>query len=103
VQLVVSSLWYTSSVVPISINKHEKMARVLVVSSSLALLFSWILMKVPSLGLRGAAAGLMIGDVINLSYILRISLRILDEEPLTFVNSLLTIPRLGAPKKRVVL
>jgi O-antigen/teichoic acid export membrane protein len=92
VQLVVSSLWYTSSVVPISINKHQKMATVLVISSSLSLLFSWILTRVPFLQLRGAAAGMLLGDMINLIYVLKISLDLLEDTPAAFLSSLWSRP-----------
>ncbi|QNI33355.1 lipopolysaccharide biosynthesis protein [Alloacidobacterium dinghuense] len=100
-QLVVSSLWFTSSVIPISINKHQTMARVLVVSSVVSLLLAAGLMKVPALELRGAALGLVIGDAINAFYILRISLRLLDDHLGDFVRSMFTLPRLRMSRSKV--
>jgi O-antigen/teichoic acid export membrane protein len=107
VQLLVSSLWYTSSVVPLAINKHERMTRVLVVSSALSLLLSWVLVRVPSLQVRGAAIGLLLGDVINAIYVLKMSLALLDDKLPHFLNALLRPPSLhffkaAAPPKSVV-
>jgi O-antigen/teichoic acid export membrane protein len=100
-QLLVSSFWYTSSVIPISINKHQTMARVLVISSFLGLLIAAVLMKVPVLQLRGAALGLVVGDVINVLFILRISLRLLDDNLADFARSMLSVPRLRMPRPKV--
>ena len=86
------------SVVPISINKHHKMARVLVISSSLSLVFSWILMRIPYLQLKGAAAGMLLGDLINMIYIVKISLNLLEETPAGFLASLFIPPKLRSPK-----
>ena len=101
IQLVISSFWFTSSVIPISINKNQTMAKVLVLSSILSLLIAAALMKVPTLQLRGAAFALVIGDAINAAYILRISLRLLDDNLADFARSLLTIPRLRTPRPKV--
>jgi len=98
VQLLISSLWYTSSVVPLSINKHPQIARVLIISSSLSLIFSWILMRFPPLQLRGAPIGLVLGDLINAVYVVRISLRILGDKFPDFVLSCLQLPRLSQLK-----
>jgi O-antigen/teichoic acid export membrane protein len=103
VQLLISSLWYTSSVVPISINKHSQMAKVLVFSSSLSLACSWILMRIPSLHLRGAPIGLVIGDLINAIYIVKISLNILDDRLPAFVASIFQIPNLSRLKPSALL
>jgi O-antigen/teichoic acid export membrane protein len=100
-QLLISSFWFTSSVVPISINKHQTMARVLVVTSSLSLLAAWLLMEVPALQLRGAAAGLVVGDVINALYILRISLRLLGDNFPDFARSMLSLPKFRLSRSKV--
>ncbi len=54
-QMVVSAFWFTSSVVPMAINQHQRMARAMLTATCLALVLAWVLMHVPSLGLRGAA------------------------------------------------
>jgi O-antigen/teichoic acid export membrane protein len=100
-QLLVSAFWFTSSVIPISINKHQSMARLLVVSSTVSLLIAAALMKVPALQLRGAALGLVIGDAINALYILRISLRLLDDNLPAFVRSMFSLPRLQFSRSKV--
>src|SRR5277367_5356156 len=100
-QLLVSAFWFTSSVIPISINKHQSMAKLLVVSSTVSLLLAAALMKVPALELRGAALGLVIGDAINALYILRISLRLLDDNLPAFVRSMFSLPRLQFSRSKV--
>jgi len=45
----------------------------------LALALAWVLMHVPSLGLRGAAIALVAGDLFTAVYVLRESLRLLND------------------------
>ena len=101
VQLLVSSLWYTSSVVPLSTNNHKDMAKVLLISSILSLALSWGLMRLPWLGLRGAAIGLVLGDLINAVYIVRASLKLLDERLPDFLSGIVQIPKLRNSKPAV--
>ena len=45
-QMVVSAFWFTSSVVPMATNQHQRMARVMLAATCLALLLAWLLMHV---------------------------------------------------------
>jgi O-antigen/teichoic acid export membrane protein len=88
-QMVVSAFWFTSSVVPMAINQHQRMARAMLTATCLALLLAWVLMHVPSLGLRGAAIALVIGDIFTAYYVLHESLRLLGDNFGDFARSML--------------
>ncbi len=64
-QMVVSAFWFTSSVVPMAINQHQRMARAMLTATCLALVLAWVLMHVSTLGLRGAAIALVAGDLVH--------------------------------------
>ncbi len=73
-QMVVSAFWFTSSVVPMATNQHQRMARAMLAATCVALVLAWLLMHVPSLGLRGAAIALVAGDFFTAFYVVRESL-----------------------------
>ncbi len=87
-QMLVSAFWFTSLVVPMAINRHQNVARILLVTTLLMLLLSWGLMHVPALGLRGAAIALTVGDLFTALYVLRESLRLLDDNLSGFMSSM---------------
>jgi O-antigen/teichoic acid export membrane protein len=93
-QLLVSSLWFTSTVVPLAVNKHRGLARVILFNAFLSLGVSWLLLTQTSFGLRGVAVGLVIADVVNTIYVLRNSLHLLDDSLEGFCRSMLTVPKL---------
>jgi O-antigen/teichoic acid export membrane protein len=88
-QMLVSALWFTSSVVPMAINRHQKMARAMLAAVLLELVFAWALMHVGTLGLRGAAIALALGDLVTALYVLRESLRLLGDTFGAFAVSML--------------
>ncbi len=88
-QMLVSAFWFTSLVVPMAINKHQGVARVMLAATLLALALSWALMHVPELRLRGAAIALTVGDLITALYVLRESLRLLEDNLSSFMTSML--------------
>lgn len=89
VQMLVSAFWFTSAVVPMAINRHQRMAVAMLAACLLSLALAWGLMRVPSLGLRGAAIALTVGDLLTALYVLRESLRLLDDNLGDFTASLL--------------
>jgi O-antigen/teichoic acid export membrane protein len=99
IQLLVSSLWYTSSVVIVAINKHQGLAKVNLVSALISVLLAGVLMKVTSLGLRGAAAALVLGDAIVTTYVLRTSLALVHDTMPEFLRGMLQVPKL----RRIIL
>jgi O-antigen/teichoic acid export membrane protein len=90
-QMVISAFWFTSSVVPMAINQHERMARAMLAATCLALALAWLLMHVNSLGLRGAVIALIAGDLFTAFYVLRESLRLLGDDPGDFARSQLDL------------
>jgi O-antigen/teichoic acid export membrane protein len=87
-QMVVYAFWFTSSVVPMAINQHQRMARAMLTFTCASLLLAWFLMHVPGLGLRGAAIALVVGDAFTAVYVLRESLRLLGDNLGDFVRSM---------------
>jgi Na+-driven multidrug efflux pump len=78
------------------------MARAMLSATCLALLLAWVLMHIPSLGLRGAAIALVAGDLFTAVYVLRESLRLLGDNLANFMRSMLDlslVPRLWRRSK----
>jgi O-antigen/teichoic acid export membrane protein len=90
-QMVVSAFWFTSAVVPLAINQHQKMARAMLIATCLALVLAWLLMHVSALGLRGAAIALVLEDLFAATYILRDSLRLLGDNLGDFARSMVDV------------
>ena len=90
-QMVISAFWFTSSVVPMAINQHERMARAMLTATCLALTLAWLLMHVKALGLRGAVIALIAGDLFTAFYVIRESLRLLGDTLDEFARSLLDL------------
>lgn len=93
-----NSLWYTSSVVPMSTNAHHRIALSLVAFSTGSLLVARML--IPALGLPGAAWSLLLIDVLMIVLVLRTSLRQLEDTFTQFVSGVFTVPRfwVAAPR-----
>jgi O-antigen/teichoic acid export membrane protein len=98
-QLVVGAFWYTSAVVPAATNNHGGIAKAILGASCLALVLAYSLMKIPFLGLRGAAVALVIGDMISSVFVLRTSLRIVEDTLENFLQSMCEFPNL-LPRRR---
>ena len=92
VQLLIAAFWYTSSVVPVAVNKHEGVARVVLIASVMSLVISVPLMSIERLGLRGAAIALIVGDAFTTAFVLRTSLRIAEDNLGKFSRSLFEVP-----------
>jgi O-antigen/teichoic acid export membrane protein len=99
-QLVVSAFWYTSSVVPLATNKHQGLAKVLLGATLLSLVLAWLLMRIPALGLRGAAGAMVLTDVLAATYVLKLSLGLLNDTPSAFFLSMLSVPKLRRPSPK---
>ena len=99
-QMMVSAFWFTSSVAPMATNQHQRVARVMLAATCLALLLAWLFMRVTSLGLRGAAIALVAGDLFTAFYVLRESLRLLGDSLGGFTRSMLDLSLLQALWRR---
>lgn len=80
-----NSLWYISSVVPMSANAHSGMALAYLITAAASAALSWVL--VHPLGLTGAALALLSIDLVMCGLVLGISLRQLDDSFARFFAS----------------
>lgn len=87
-----NSLWFTSSVVPMSTNSHHHLSMAFLAASALSLGAGWAL--IPGMGLPGAACSLLLTDLIMVSLVLRTSLRQLHESFGDFTAALFRLPSL---------
>lgn len=88
--IFVNSLWFTSSVVPAALNKHERMAFYFITGTVLSVLLAVIL--VPTWGLSGIAFASLVMEIIMASYVITASLKILDERFASFFLVVITPP-----------
>jgi O-antigen/teichoic acid export membrane protein len=88
--VIVRSLWWTSSVVPIAVNRHKAMAAIYVASASAACLVGYVLSW--TFGVVGVASGLFVIDVAMALYVVRSSLHIVEDELAGFVSSTIRPP-----------
>jgi O-antigen/teichoic acid export membrane protein len=96
-----NSMWFTSSVVPMSTNSHHRITTVFVGLSSLSLLVGRFLLG--RFGLSGTAVALLLVDVPMTYVVLRTSLRQLQESVKDFSKGVLIFTNvfsLAQPAKR---
>jgi O-antigen/teichoic acid export membrane protein len=94
--IVANSFWYTSSVVTIASNTHERVAAVYLAGTVASLLIARLLM--PIFGISGAAMALLAIDVIVGWYVLSSSLSALSESARDFYISMFRLPEFGFRK-----
>jgi O-antigen/teichoic acid export membrane protein len=87
-----NSLWFTSSVVPMSTNAHHRFTSTFVALSLLSVGLGWVLVR--QRGLSGAALALLLTDLSMNYLVLRTSLRQLQEKLGEFIKAILTFPSL---------
>jgi O-antigen/teichoic acid export membrane protein len=85
-----NSLWFTSSVVPMSTNTHHRITMAFVGLSLLSLGLGWVLVR--QHGLTGAAVALSFTDIFMAYLVLKTSLRQLHETLGDFVRAILVFP-----------
>ncbi len=86
----VNSLWFTSSVVPMSTNTHHRITLAFVALSSISLGLGWVL--VHQRGMSGAAIALLFTDILMTYIVLRTSLRQLQQSLGDFIRAILIFP-----------
>jgi O-antigen/teichoic acid export membrane protein len=89
--VVTNSLWDTSSVIPMSVNGHCRIAVLYIGAGLLSLILARIM--VPHLGIVGAAAALLASDALMTGYVVRTALRHVEDNAQGFVTALCSIPR----------
>ncbi len=100
VEVLANSLWFTSSIVSIACNRHERQAVIYLVATALSLPAAYFLM--PWLGLTGAGISLLLVDLCMIVYVLPHTLALLHDTPSEFVGALFRAPSLHAGKTEVV-
>jgi O-antigen/teichoic acid export membrane protein len=85
-----NSLWFTSSVVPMSTNAHHLLAIAFATASLGSVALGWVL--IPAMGITGAACALLLVEILMISLVLRTSLRQLDETFTEFASGLFRLP-----------
>jgi O-antigen/teichoic acid export membrane protein len=90
VVVVVYSLWSTSSTLSMATNQHQRVASWYVAGTGVTVIFTYLLAV--RYGLYGAAASLMISEVIMNLYVLPVSLRIAHDTFPAFMASMIHFP-----------
>jgi O-antigen/teichoic acid export membrane protein len=90
VDTLANSLWFMSSVVPMSTNAHHRLTLIYVALSVASLLLAGIL--TPYLGIAGTAWSLLLTDVLMIWLVLRTSMRQLQDTFSSFVRSMFDPP-----------
>jgi len=94
--ILANSFWYTSSVVTVASNTHERVAAVYLLGTAASLVIARLLM--PSFGISGAAIALLAIDIVVGWYVLSRSLATLSENASDFSASMFRMPELGFRK-----
>ena len=94
--IVANSFWYTSSVVTVASNNHERVAAVYLAGTVVSLLIARLL--IPSFGISGAAIALLSIDLIVGWYVVSSSLAALSESARDFYTSMIRLPELSFRK-----
>lgn len=89
---VANSVWGTSQMVPMAINQHQKVALRYIFSTVISLLIAIILM--PDWGLRGAAASLLIIDLLMAVHVIKYSLFLVQDKLINFLVIIFTPPQI---------
>jgi O-antigen/teichoic acid export membrane protein len=89
--IVANSFWYTSSVVTIASNTHERVAALYLAGTAGSLILARYLM--PHFGISGAAMSLLVIDMVLGWYVVRMSLAELEDRVTDFSAALLRLPR----------
>jgi O-antigen/teichoic acid export membrane protein len=90
VGIVANSFWYTSSVVTIASNTHQRIAALYLAGTAGSIVLATLLM--PHFGISGAAMSLLAIDVLLGWYVLRMSLAKLEDRVADFCSALLHFP-----------
>jgi O-antigen/teichoic acid export membrane protein len=94
--ILANSFWYTSSVVTVASNTHERVAAVYLVGTLASLFIARWLM--PYFGISGAAIALLAIDIVVGWYVLSRSFTTLSENAGDFGASMFRLPELGLRK-----
>lgn len=88
--LIANSLWYTSFVVPLAINRHQRTALYFLLGTVVSVLLTVLLL--PRSGLVGAGIALLVIDAVMLCQVLPNSLKLLQDRFVDFILVVLRPP-----------
>lgn len=88
--VILYSLWSTSSTLVAAINQHQKLAAYYIFGTSITIVFTYVLAI--KYGLYGAAASLLISELVMNTYVVPNSLRISNDTFPAFLSSMLHVP-----------
>jgi O-antigen/teichoic acid export membrane protein len=88
--VILFSLWSTSSTLATAINRHQRLAAWYIAGTGVTVLFTYLLAR--RYGLYGAAASLVLSEVIMNLYVLPASLRLAQDTFPAFLASMFTFP-----------
>jgi O-antigen/teichoic acid export membrane protein len=94
VSVLLRACWWTSSVIPLSMNRHVGVAQVYILVSLAALALAWSL-SLP-LGILGIAVAVAAIDLIMACIVVPISLKLLDDQAAPFIKTVLGCPLIKA-------
>jgi O-antigen/teichoic acid export membrane protein len=94
--VVLYSLWSTSSTLMTSTNQHQKLATYYIVGTSLNCVLCYFLARI--YGLYGAAASLLVSELVMNFYVVPASLRIAHDTLPAFLSSMLHYPQSLRPE-----
>lgn len=93
---IANSLWSTSYVVLLAVNRHQQLAAVYVGATGLSLALAYVL--TPLLGLHGTALSLLVIDLFMSTYVVVRSLALVQDTLPAFIRFILTPPFLKPPR-----
>jgi len=94
--VIANSLWSTSYVVMVALNRHQQLALVYIGATAASLALAAVL--TPLMGLHGAALSLLVIDVFMSAYVLRRSLALVDDTMPDFLRFILAPPFRNLPR-----
>lgn len=85
--VLINSVWNTSSAVPLAGNRHQRLAVVYLVCTSVSLFIAYPLILY--LGLKGAGVALIMSEFVMAIYVVRLSNKLLSDQRSAFAASML--------------
>jgi O-antigen/teichoic acid export membrane protein len=95
--VILNSLWSTSSTLALATNLHKGLSFYYVCGTGLSTVFCYILAK--WVGLNGAAAALLVSELVMILYVLPNSLRLAGDTWPAFLRSLVEFPKVSQAKE----
>ena len=91
--VLINSFWYTSAVVLIGSNTHERMALLFLGTTAGSFLLAWVLL--PRIGLVAVPCALLVSDLIMTPYVMKQSLDSTEDSARPFLAALTSPPKIS--------